>query len=109
MPELRRSKDDEYVARTHAEKAALLTEKFFPEPKANLDDIVDTTFGDHTFGDTFEIDRTVDSDDIALVLKRAGAWKATGHDLFPNGFLKACGPPLFEALATIATASFRVG
>ena len=32
-----------------------------------------------------------------------------GHDLFPNGFLKACGLPLFEALATIATASFRVG
>ena len=109
MPELRRSAGDEYVARTHSEKAALLAEKFFPDPEADLDDIGDTTFGDHTFGNTFEIDWAVDSDDIALVLKRAGPWKAPGYDLFPNGFLKACGPPLYEALAAIATASFRIG
>ena len=50
----------------------------------------------------------VKSDDIALVLKRTGAWKAPGHDQFPNGFLKACGPPLFKVLVTIATASFWV-
>ena len=86
----------------------MLAEKFFPELEANLDDIVDSTFRDHTFGNSFEVDWVVDSDDIALVLRRAGAWKAPGHDLFPNGFLKACGPPLFKALATIATASFQV-
>jgi hypothetical protein len=43
IPELRRSAEDEYVAHTHVEKAALLVEKFFPDPEANLDDIVDTT------------------------------------------------------------------
>ena len=55
MPELRRSEGDEYVACIHTEKAALLAERFFPDPGANLDDIVDTIFGDYTFGSAFEI------------------------------------------------------
>ena len=63
--------DDEHIAYTHAEKATLLAEKFFPNPEANLDDIIDTIFEDHTFDNTFEVNQTVDSDNIVSVLKRA--------------------------------------
>ena len=58
---------------------------------------------------TFELSQAVSKNDIAGVIKKAGAWKAPGHDLFPNGFLKVCGPPLFKVLAEIAMASFQMG
>jgi hypothetical protein len=109
MPELRRSARDEYVARTHGEKATLLAEKFFLDLEVNLDDIADTTFEDHTFNNTFELSQAVSENDIAGLIKKAGAWKAPGHDLFPNRFLKVCGPPLFKVLAEIAMASFQIG
>ena len=42
-------------------------------------------------------------------LKYTGVWKAPGEDGLPAGFLRACGAPLYQAIAAIATSSFQVG
>ncbi len=94
------------TAYTHEEKAALLAERFFPSPPADLSDIGDTTFeGD---GGAFEIRPTVKPSEVTQILHDTGAWKAPGNDLLPTGFLRACGEPLAVALADIATASFAL-
>jgi hypothetical protein len=113
-------------ATLHREKAAALSERFFPNPPADLSDIrtQEATFdacrqgeacgwdcacrhqNPHSQGLT--IDRQVDAEEISAILRRTGAWKAPGPDYIPAGFLKACGKPLYEALAELANASFRL-
>ena len=46
---------------------------------------------------------------MANVISDTRAWKAPKNDLLPLGLLKACGEPLFKALASLAEQSFRVG
>ena len=55
------------------------------------------------------IDQRITQEDIANALRSTGAWKAPGPDLLPVGFLKACRPPLYKALACIATVSLQLG
>jgi hypothetical protein len=94
-------------ATTHREKAAALRERFFPNPAADLSDI--TRAQDHAEDQgRFTIDRQVDAEEIAATLRRTGAWKAPGPDYIPVGFLKACGEPLYKALAELANTSFRL-
>jgi hypothetical protein len=106
MPPLSRSEGAEPTAYTHAEKAELLAERFFPSPQADLSDIVDVSFEGNRPPD-FAIDDSVDYDEITQILRSAGAWKAPGtDDLLPTGFLRACGPRLAHILAVITSASF---
>ena len=104
IPPLTRSEDEAISAYNHAEKAALLAERFFPAPPADLSDIQDRTFSDATGQQKFEIERTVRTEDVQEILKNTSAWKAPGLDDLPVGFLRACGKPLAEILATIVTA-----
>jgi hypothetical protein len=106
LPQLKRSEGDR-PATAHAEKAEILAERFFPNLAADLTDVADTTFQDHTFSPAFELSQEVSEQDIKEALK-AGPWKAPGADGLPMGFLKACGKPLRKVLAAIATASFRL-
>ena len=47
--------------------------------------------------------------DVALAIRRQGAWKAPGpSDDLPAGFLKACGRLLTVVLADITQASFEL-
>lgn len=95
------------TATTHEEKAQLLAERFFPAPEADLSDIIDRTFTDDTFpARCLQIRTEVTPAEVQNALRLAGRWKAPGEDMLPTGFLLACGPPLFEALAKLATASF---
>lgn len=86
-----------------------MAERFFPNPPADLDDIVDTTFAPETCPGGINIEQQVTAEDIARIIGRTKPWKSPGNDLLPTGFLKLCGRPLYEALAAIATASFRLG
>jgi hypothetical protein len=100
MPPLRPSLESEPDTFSHAEKTEALRQRFSPEIDANLDDIQDGTFDESTFGQAFEVDRVVTTDQVARVVQRTGAWKApAGRDGIPTGFLKACGEPLYRTLA----------
>ena len=104
IPPLTRSENEAITAYNHAEKAALLAERFFPAPPADLSDIQDRTFTDETGRQKFEIERIVYTKDIQEILRNTSAWKAPGLDDLPAGFLRACGKPLAEIIAEIATA-----
>ena len=111
LPPIRRAAGTrlEEWAQTHQEKCETLCERFFPNPVADLLDITDTGFPRQSFAEKFQVPQEVDEDDIKEALKRPGQWKAPGPDLFPTGFLKACGGPLRRALAAIASASLAIG
>ncbi|EAQ83638.1 hypothetical protein CHGG_10042 [Chaetomium globosum CBS 148.51] len=47
--------------------------------------------------------------DITEAMGRASPWKAPGEDLLPMGLLKACGAPLAEVLALLATRCLELG
>lgn len=72
----------------------------------------DRTFSDNTFPARCRQIRTevtpaeVTPAEVQNALRLAGRWKAPGEDMLPAGFLLACGPPLFEALAKLVSASF---
>jgi hypothetical protein len=104
IPPLTRSEDEAISAYSHAEKAALLAERFFPAPLADLSDILDRTFSDESGEQRFEIERTVCTDDVQGILRNASAWKAPGLDDLPMGFLRACGKPLAKIIAAITAA-----
>jgi hypothetical protein len=48
IPELALSEDEPATAKTHAEKAEMLTQRFFPNPPADLSDINDQDDDAHT-------------------------------------------------------------
>ena len=89
---------------THAGKAAVLARRFFPNVAVGPD----YSPGDIP-SERAAIDMTVTAGDIQASLTAVRPWKSPGHDGYPAGFLKACGPPLFQAAAVIATASLRTG
>ncbi|EAQ86126.1 hypothetical protein CHGG_07379 [Chaetomium globosum CBS 148.51] len=47
--------------------------------------------------------------EIAKAIGGASPWKAPGEDLLPMGLLKACGIPLAEVLAVLATRCLELG
>lgn len=42
-------------------------------------------------------------------MRKTSPWKAPGEDLFPTGFLKACGKPLAQVVAILATRCLQLG
>jgi hypothetical protein len=78
-----------------------LTERFFPDPPADLSDIQDPDLS-QPWEPKFEVSKAVTPEDIKEVLSRAKPWKAPGNDHLPTGLLKACGWPLYRVLAFLA-------
>jgi exonuclease III len=96
------------VLSTHEQKATALSDRFFPNPPANLTDIEDVTFAEAFDTPDFDICREVSEDEVADALSSSKPWRAPGNDLLPTGFLKACGPPLHRILAALATRCFQL-
>lgn len=103
MPELRKAEGDTQTARTHSEKAAMLAERFFPCPAADLTDI-----GCEPPRRRFTMAQGVSCEDVADVLRNMGSWKAAGGDNIATGLLKACGKPLLEVVAKLVEGSFAL-
>ena len=93
---------------TFGAKARALAGKFFPRPPADLSDIQDPDLQQDWVPD-LPLQQDVTSEDIAEALANARPWKAPGEDNLPTGFLKLCGPPLYDLLAALATACLRLG
>ena len=111
MPPLRRPHDDNNTpaATTHADKARILAEKFFPCPPADLSDIADRSWVDRPHPNPVPLNREVTAEDVAEVCGRTAPWKAAGtEDNIPVGLLKACGMPAFKAVAALASASLEI-
>jgi hypothetical protein len=88
MPDLTSGVKGAPIACTHAEKATLLTDRFFPDSVADLTDVIDTTFGHDTFpADPLVLLQTVTADDVKQTLQYTRAWKALGNNGLPVGFL----------------------
>ena len=107
LPEFKDS-SGQVTAQTHDQKASALAERFFPDPPANLTDVEDQTFlGSWNPG--FDVVQAVTPTEITEAIGRASPWKAPGEDLLPMGLLKACGAPLAEVLALLATRCLELG
>ncbi|EAQ87046.1 hypothetical protein CHGG_08299 [Chaetomium globosum CBS 148.51] len=101
LPEFKDS-SGQVTAETHDQKASAPTERFFPDPPANLTDVEDQAFlGSWNPG--FDVVQAVTPTEMTEAMGRASPWKAPGEDLLPMGLLKACGAPLAEVLALLAT------
>ncbi|EAQ84238.1 hypothetical protein CHGG_10642 [Chaetomium globosum CBS 148.51] len=96
------------TAETHDQKANALAERFFPSPPANLTDVQDQTFL-NSRDPGFDVSQAVKPAEITRAIGGASPWKAPGEDLLPMGLLKACGAPLAEVLALLATRCLELG
>jgi retron-type reverse transcriptase len=105
LPPLRPSNDEPPTATSHAAKASILAQRFFPPSIADLSD-VHLNFQDDSY-QRFPVDQEVKDSEIKTILCTTGAWKAPGTDLLPTGFLKACKAPLAKLLAELATACLQ--
>src|SRR5208337_4938992 len=108
MPPLGRDEDTPPIATSHKEKAALLSERFFSVPPADLGDITNQTFGDDSSQQRFTLSRDVDTGEVMDILRNTSVWKAPGTDLLPTGVLKAYGLPLARIMTKLTNASFKV-
>ena len=106
IPALKRSEGDTQPAVTHAEKTKVLADRFFPSPPADLTDVVPDPL---SLPQRFVIDKEVDELDIQIIVASIASWKSPGDDLLPNGFLTACGEPLYRCLAYLSNKSFELG
>ncbi|EAQ85473.1 hypothetical protein CHGG_09487 [Chaetomium globosum CBS 148.51] len=57
----------------------------------------------------FDVSQAVTPAEITRAIGGASPWKAPGEDLLPIGLLKACGAPLAEVLAVLATRCLELG
>ena len=96
------------VVADHEQKAKALARRFFPNPSVNLADVEDQAFlGDWEPG--LDIQRKVTSAEVTDAIGKASPWKAPGEDLLPIGLLKACGKPLANVVAILATRCLELG
>jgi hypothetical protein len=90
------------TACTLEEKVEALRQRFYPTVEADLSDIADTSFADSSFHNPLEIQKKVDPQEIASLLRSRRLHRAPGSDSIPNEFLKAMGGPLTVAVAALA-------
>ena len=81
------------------EKAEVLKARFYPIIEADLSNILDTSFQENTFQNSLEIPIIVIANEVNSLLKVCKLYKTPGNDRIPNGFLRAIGPKLVEAVA----------
>ena len=112
MPPLRTAQG---LAHTVQEKATALRERFYPTVEADLSDITDTSFADHSFPISpagrgkWSVVQTVSLEEVSAILAARKPYKAPGNDSIPNGFLRTMGPRLAEAVAKLTTACWTMG
>ena len=103
MPELVSETDPATRAVTHEQKAAVLAERFFPltipGERPSQGPCKWMTAGMPT----------VTEEDVGKAIHRPSPWKAPGLDGIPNGFLRACGKPVVEAIRRITACSLAIG
>ena len=93
-------------AQTKEEKARVLAQRFFPDTEPGEEPMPCPTPG----WIQAEADMIrVSFEDVGEALIRPQQWKAAGPDGIPNGFLRACGDPLIEAIRRIAATSLAIG
>jgi len=66
--------------------------------KVDLSNIYDMLFQDSSFQDNLEVPKLVTSEEVSSLLKARKLYKAPGNDCIPNGFLRAIGSKLVEAI-----------
>src|SRR6187402_3869362 len=91
------------------EKTEALKARFYPIVEADLSDISDTSFQENSFQESIEVPKLATADEVTSLLKARKPYKAPGNDRIPNGFLKAMGPRLAEAVAQLANACWALG
>jgi hypothetical protein len=106
MPALQASQG---LAYSVPEKAEALKARFYPVVEADLSDVLDTSFQDDTFQNSLEIPRLATAEEVSSLLQARKPYKAPGNDRIPNGFLRAMGPKLAEAVAQLANACWALG
>jgi len=91
------------------EKAEALKARFYPTTKADLSNIHDTLFQDSFFQDSLEVSKLAISEEVSSLLRARKPYKAPGNDRIPNGFLRAMGPKLAEAVVRLVNAYWALG
>ena len=110
MPPLKWSRG---VAISLEDKVKALSQRFYPESRANLNDIrnqselYSTPNQDCNPGEPKPDIAT--AHDVEAALKKTKSWSCPGDDEVPNGFLKDLGDPLLEAVASLTTACWNAG
>lgn len=90
------------TASSFKDKATALAAKFFPQPPA-------TTRGQYSQpAACLNIPIEVTQEDIQAILGRLRPFKAPGYNGIPACMLKACGKPLHQILAVLATKCFQL-
>jgi hypothetical protein len=95
------------IATTRAEKEEALRNRFFPESEADLSDIQDTTFADHTFTNSLSLPQAASEEEIAQAIASQKSKGAPGPDGVSTRFLKLMGQPLVKALTSLTTACWH--
>ena len=91
------------------EKAEALKARFYPTTEVDLSNIYDILFQDSSFQDSLEVPKLAISEKVNSLLRARKPYKAPGNDCIPNGFLRAMGPKLKEAVARLANACWALG
>ena len=86
------------------EKAEAFKARFYPTTETDLSNIYDTLFQDSSFQDSLEVPKLATSKEVNNLLRARKLYKALGNDYIPNGFLRAMGPKLTEAVVRLANA-----
>ena len=92
------------VAKTLPEKAKALQARFFPESKANIDDIGDQAFKADLFQSPLSLPCSISPKEIKDIIDKQKSKGAPGRDGVSPVFLKAMGMPLAAAIASLTTA-----
>lgn len=87
---------------SHQDKAEALSQRFFPQPTAEL-----PPTGPHSGPQVF-ISQIITLEEIQAAVYHTSPRKAAGPDDLSNALIRAWGEPLFRALAHIATSSLRL-
>ena len=87
------------------EKAQALFTQFYPKVVADLSDINDTTFADHTLDNPLTSDTKATLVEVRQAIRRMRSGKALGADGIATDFLKAIGKLLVIAIVDLLTAS----
>jgi hypothetical protein len=105
IPPLRRSEGETGTQNSHNGKAELFAERFFPDPRADPEAL--QAARKQRPNCEFIMFQRVKIDEIKDIIRNSRPWKAPEDNGLSIGFLKACGKPLFKALAAFAFSSFQ--
>ena len=112
------------IALSLEDKAKALAQRFYPESRADLSDIRNSSelYSTRSLtdqcsfappdGGNDHVGSAPDSattEDARKALYKTKSWSWPGNDGIPNGFLKALGEPLLAAVASLTTACWKSG